>query len=58
MTNIDKIEASRITPEDFVALIEIPMGSKMKYELDKSTGYMLLDRVLFTATRYPANYGI
>ena len=54
MTNIDKIEASRITPEDFVALIEIPMGSKMKYELDKSTGYMLLDRVLFTATRYPA----
>lgn len=58
MTNIDKIEASRITPEDFVALIEIPMGSKMKYELDKSTGYMLLDRVLFTATRYPANYGL
>lgn len=58
MTNIDKIDLSRITPDDFIALIEISKGSKMKYELDKSTGYMLLDRVLFTATRYPANYGL
>ena len=57
MTNIDKIEASRITPEDFVALIEIPMGSKMKYELDKETGLLVLDRILYTSTHYPANYG-
>ena len=58
MSQIDKINKQRITPEDFVALIEIPKGSKMKYEMDKETGYMMLNRVLFTATRYPANYGL
>ena len=58
MTTIDKIAPHKITPDDFVALIEISKGSKMKYELDKETGYMMLNRVLFTATRYPANYGL
>ncbi|MBR5250627.1 MAG: inorganic diphosphatase [Clostridia bacterium] len=58
MTTIDKIAPEKITPDDFVALIEISKGSKMKYELDKETGYMMLNRVLFTATRYPANYGL
>lgn len=58
MISIDQIDQSRITPDDFVALIEISKGSKMKYELDKETGYMMLNRVLFTATRYPANYGL
>jgi len=58
MTTIDKIMPEKITPDDFVALIEISKGSKMKYELDKETGYMMLNRVLFTATRYPANYGL
>ncbi len=55
---IDDISMERITPEDFVALIEIPKGGKNKYELDKETGYMILDRVLYTSTHYPANYGL
>lgn len=58
MNNIwHNIDPSRITPEDFVAVIEISKNSKNKYELDKETGYIILDRVLHTATHYPANYG-
>ena len=52
--DIDPVE---ITPTDFTAVIEIPKGSSCKYELDKKTGIMRLDRVLYTATHYPANYG-
>jgi len=48
---------SRISPDDFVCVIEIPKGSKKKYELDKDTGMIILDRILFTSTHYPANYG-
>ncbi|NLL17316.1 MAG: inorganic diphosphatase, partial [Clostridiales bacterium] len=51
------ISDSRISPEDFIAVIEISKGSKNKYELDKETGLMILDRVLYTSTHYPANYG-
>lgn len=51
------IDPSLITPEDFSALIEIPMGSRCKYELDKATGLIRLDRVLYTSTHYPQNYG-
>ncbi len=51
------IDASRITRKDFEAVIEISKGSKMKYELDKETGLLKLDRVLHTSTHYPANYG-
>ncbi|MBR7100002.1 MAG: inorganic diphosphatase [Clostridia bacterium] len=51
------IDKSRITEEDFEALIEIPRGSKEKYELDKETGMLRLDRILYTSTVYPANYG-
>ena len=51
------ISPKRITPEDFIAVIEIPKGSKRKYELDKETGLMMLDRILYTSTHYPANYG-
>ena len=50
-------DKKRITPTDFVAVIEIPKGSKKKYELDKETGLIILDRVLYTSTHYPANYG-
>ncbi len=58
MNNIwHDIDKKRITPEDFVAVIEIPKGSKKKYELDKETGLIILDRVLYTSTHYPANYG-
>lgn len=47
----------RINPDDFMAIIEISKGSKKKYELDKETGAIVLDRVLFTSMQYPANYG-
>ena len=47
----------RITPNDFIAVIEIDKGSKCKYELDKETGRLILDRILYTSTHYPANYG-
>ncbi len=58
MNNIwHDIDPKRITPEDFVAVIEISKGSKKKYELDKETGLIILDRVLYTSTHYPANYG-
>lgn len=58
MTNIwHDIDPKRITRKDFVAVIEISKGSKMKYELDKETGLLRLDRVLHTSTHYPANYG-
>ena len=51
------IDSKRITRADFEAVIEISKGSKMKYELDKETGMLKLDRVLHTSTHYPANYG-
>lgn len=47
----------RISKDSFLALIEISKGSKNKYELDKSTGLLILDRVLYTSTHYPQNYG-
>ena len=58
MANIwHDISPQRITPEEFIAVVEIPKGSKKKYELDKETGLILLDRILHTSTHYPANYG-
>jgi len=58
MSNIwHDIRPERITSEDFIAVIEIEKGSKKKYELDKETGLLILDRVLYTSTHYPANYG-
>lgn len=44
-------------PVQFIAVIEIPAGSNVKYELDKETGLLRLDRVLYSAVHYPANYG-
>src|SRR3954471_21077933 len=44
-------------PAEFTAVIEIPMGSSVKYELDKETGLIKLDRILYSAVYYPANYG-
>lgn len=52
-----EIDPKRISPSDFIAVIEIPKDSKCKYELDKETGLIELDRILHTATHYPANYG-
>lgn len=51
------IDPSKVTPERFYAVIEISAGSKNKYELDKETGLLKLDRILFTSTHYPSNYG-
>ena len=51
------MDPKQITPTDFSALIEISKGSRCKYELDKYTGLLRLDRVLYTSTHYPANYG-
>ena len=47
----------RVKEEEFTAVIEITKGSKAKYELDKETGMIMLDRVLSTSMVYPANYG-
>ena len=51
------ISPKRITKDKFYAVIEISKGGKNKYELDNETGMLKLDRVLFTSTHYPANYG-
>ena len=51
------IDEKRITPTDFMAVVEISKGTKNKYELDKETGLLKLDRVLYTSTHYPTNYG-
>src|SRR3954465_999919 len=44
-------------PQEYNAIIEIPFGSSVKYELDKQSGLIKLDRVLYSAVYYPANYG-
>jgi len=51
------ISEDRIQPEDFIAVIEIEKGSKVKYEVDKDTGMLIMDRILHTSTHYPASYG-
>jgi inorganic pyrophosphatase len=44
-------------PQEFQTIIEIPFGSSVKYELDKDSGLIKLDRILYSAVYYPANYG-
>jgi inorganic pyrophosphatase len=51
------VTPGRQLPAEFTAVIEIPMGSSVKYELDKKTGLLRLDRILYSAVFYPANYG-
>ena len=50
---VDEATLDELVP----AIIEVPRGSKNKYELDKATGFLRLDRVLYSAVHYPANYG-
>lgn len=58
MSNIwHDISPKRINADDFICVVEISKGSKKKYELDKESGYLMLDRILHTSTHYPANYG-
>ena len=51
------IVAGRDTPREVTAVIEIPSGSRNKYELDKQTGLLKLDRVLYSSVHYPGDYG-
>lgn len=51
------IDPSRVKVDEFTAFIEIGKGSKVKYELDKETGLIKFDRMLYTSMVYPANYG-
>jgi inorganic pyrophosphatase len=51
------VELGAQAPEVVNAVIEIPKGSKIKYELDKKSGLIKVDRVLFSSVHYPANYG-
>jgi inorganic pyrophosphatase len=44
-------------PKEFNSVVEIPLGSSVKYELDKKTGLIRMDRLLYSAVYYPANYG-
>ena len=51
------VSPGRNLPLEFTTVIEIPMGSSIKYELDKTTGLLKMDRMLYSAVHYPANYG-
>ncbi|MEZ0323186.1 MAG: inorganic diphosphatase [Hydrogenothermaceae bacterium] len=55
--DLKKIPAGKNPPEDIYVVIEIPQGSSIKYEIDKESGAVFVDRFLFTAMYYPFNYG-
>ena len=55
---IDKISLGRNPPHDVNVVVEVPIGGEpIKYELDKASGALVVDRFLYTAMRYPGNYG-
>lgn len=55
--DISKLSIGHAPPQDINVVIEIPQGSAVKYEVDKESGAMVVDRFLFTAMAYPAAYG-
>ena len=56
--NIDAIPTGKNPPDDLYAIIEVPMGGEpIKYEIDKASGALFVDRFLYTPMRYPGNYG-
>lgn len=55
--DISKLSAGKNPPEEVNVFVEIPQGSAVKYELDKETGFMTVDRFGYTAMAYPFNYG-
>jgi Inorganic pyrophosphatase len=57
VNKLDKIGPGEKAPEEVYVLIEIPIGSGVKYELDKETGVLFVDRILYTSMVYPFNYG-
>lgn len=54
---MNNLSPGKNPPEEINVLIEIPQGSLVKYELDKESGFMFVDRFAFTTMGYPANYG-
>ncbi len=57
MNILHSVPREEVLPERFLACIEIPAGSKNKYEHDEKSGALVLDRILYTSTHYPQNYG-
>ncbi|MGE5685531.1 MAG: inorganic diphosphatase, partial [Nitrososphaerota archaeon] len=57
MTTFQGIGAIKQSPDQCTAMIEIPKGSNIKYEYDTESGFIFVDRKLFTAMYYPCNYG-
>jgi len=57
MKNILDYPIGKDFPEKVNVIVEVPMGSRNKYEMDKDSGMIVLDRVLYTAMEYPVNYG-
>jgi inorganic pyrophosphatase len=57
VSKLDEIGPGEKAPEEVHVLIEIPIGSGVKYELDKETGVLFVDRILYTSMVYPFNYG-
>src|SRR6058998_1178341 len=56
--NIDAIAIGQAPPEDVNVVVEVPLGGEpIKYEMDKASGALMVDRFLYTPTRYPGNYG-
>ncbi len=55
--DLSKIPAGKNPPEDIYVVVEIPQGSSIKYEVDKESGAVFVDRFLYTAMYYPFNYG-
>ncbi len=55
---IDQIPVGKNVPEDVNVIVEVPIGGEpIKYELDKASGALVVDRFLYTSMRYPGNYG-
>lgn len=55
--DINKISSGKNPPEEINVVVEIPQGSSVKYELDKNSGAIIVDRFLYTSMFYPFNYG-
>ena len=56
--NLDRVDSGRDVPNDFNVIIEIPMNADpIKYEVDKATGALFVDRFMMTSMHYPCNYG-
>ena len=56
--NIEKLSIGKNPPEDVNVIIEVPIGGEpIKYEMDKASGALVVDRFLYTSMRYPGNYG-